>query len=452
MNVYSSFIAKSRYCRFVQEANRREHWNETVARYFNYMEKHLKKNHDYTLTKELRKELEDSVVSLEVMPSMRALMTAGPALERDNVAGYNCAYLAVDDVKAFDESMYILLCFHPETLVQCRGGNKKIIDIKVGDEVVSFNEVTQTFEYKTVTNQIKTPSAQRSKVSVELDNGTVVRCTADHKWLTSNRGYVEAQHLTVEDDLVAPAYEVYKHTNRNTGKCYVGYTSKGTAFRFKQHIASANSTAGSGYNSYFYKSMRKHGVGVWGTEVLDFAYSHEEAQEKEMAWIFEEDSYRNGYNSTIGGEGGNGIKWSDEARKSASENAYERTPEIRAMLGETIKSNMTKLMAARHTPENLERDRINNLGEKNPMFGKKKTVEQIEHLRKISLGEGNPFYGKRHTEETKQRISAVKSEQAKNTPNPFLGKTHTEETKQKMRDCWARRRKQKAMNEELEAA
>lgn len=110
MDLYSSFIAKSRYCRFVPEKGRREHWNETVARYFDFMEKHLHKNHSYVLTKELRKELEDSVVGLETMPSMRALMTAGPALERTYVAGYNCAYLVVDDPKAFDEACYILLC------------------------------------------------------------------------------------------------------------------------------------------------------------------------------------------------------------------------------------------------------------------------------------------------------------------------------------------------------
>lgn len=110
MDLYQSFIAKSRYCRFVPEKGRREHWNETVARYFDFMEKHLLKNHSYVLTKELRKELEDSVVGLETMPSMRALMTAGPALERTHVAGFNCAFTVVDDPKAFDEACYVLLC------------------------------------------------------------------------------------------------------------------------------------------------------------------------------------------------------------------------------------------------------------------------------------------------------------------------------------------------------
>ena len=110
LDLYSSFIAKSRYCRFIPELGRRESWEETVARYFNFMEKHLQKHHNYTLTNELRSELESAVINLEIMPSMRSLMTAGEALERSNIAGYNCAFTTVDDPKAFDEAMMILLC------------------------------------------------------------------------------------------------------------------------------------------------------------------------------------------------------------------------------------------------------------------------------------------------------------------------------------------------------
>ena len=109
MTPYNTFIAKSRYSRYLDDKGRREHWNETVARYFDFMEKHLATKQNYTLTKELRKELEDAVVALDVVPSMRAVMTAGPALERQNVAAFNCSYLPIDDPKAFDEAMYILL-------------------------------------------------------------------------------------------------------------------------------------------------------------------------------------------------------------------------------------------------------------------------------------------------------------------------------------------------------
>lgn len=110
MTPYQTWIGKSRYARFLDDKGRREHWPETVARYFDFMSKHLKDNHSYVLEDELRAELEEAVVGLNVMPSMRTLMTAGEALERQNIAGYNCAYMTIDDVKSFDEAMYILLC------------------------------------------------------------------------------------------------------------------------------------------------------------------------------------------------------------------------------------------------------------------------------------------------------------------------------------------------------
>jgi ribonucleoside-triphosphate reductase (thioredoxin) len=109
MDIYQSYIHKSRYARYLDDKGRREHWEETVKRYFDFIQGHLKDKHGYDLS-DLRSELEAAVVNLEIMPSMRALMTAGPALERDNTAGYNCSYLPVDDPKAFDEAMFILLC------------------------------------------------------------------------------------------------------------------------------------------------------------------------------------------------------------------------------------------------------------------------------------------------------------------------------------------------------
>ena len=109
MDIYQSYIHKSRYARYLEDKGRREHWPETVARYFDFIEGQLKTKHGYDLGN-LRNDLESAVVNLEIMPSMRALMTAGEALERDNTAGYNCSYLPVDDPKAFDEAMFILLC------------------------------------------------------------------------------------------------------------------------------------------------------------------------------------------------------------------------------------------------------------------------------------------------------------------------------------------------------
>jgi ribonucleoside-triphosphate reductase len=110
MTPYNEYIAKSRYARYLDDQGRREHWHETVARYFDFMTKHLKEKHNYVLDSSLRSKLETAVNSLDVVPSMRSIMTAGDALERQNVAGYNCSYLPIDDPKAFDEAMYILLC------------------------------------------------------------------------------------------------------------------------------------------------------------------------------------------------------------------------------------------------------------------------------------------------------------------------------------------------------
>jgi len=108
--LYQDFIHLSRYSRWLEKENRRESWEETVKRYFDFFENHLKVNQKFILSSELRNELEQAVLNLEIMPSMRALMTAGEALERDNTAGYNCSYVAVNRVRAFDEILYILMC------------------------------------------------------------------------------------------------------------------------------------------------------------------------------------------------------------------------------------------------------------------------------------------------------------------------------------------------------
>jgi ribonucleoside-triphosphate reductase len=107
---YQNFIALSRYARWREDEQRRENWGETVDRYFDYMSDHLKKNHSYTITKALKDKLTEQIISLGVMPSMRALMTAGPALDRCHVGGYNCSYIPVDSPRSFDECMYILMC------------------------------------------------------------------------------------------------------------------------------------------------------------------------------------------------------------------------------------------------------------------------------------------------------------------------------------------------------
>jgi ribonucleoside-diphosphate reductase alpha chain len=102
MNDFQTYIHKSRYARWIPDLGRRETWPETVTRYCDFWKN---KYGDLFPYDEVYKAIHD----LEVMPSMRALMTAGPALDRDNIAGYNCSYLPIDDVRAFDEAMFILM-------------------------------------------------------------------------------------------------------------------------------------------------------------------------------------------------------------------------------------------------------------------------------------------------------------------------------------------------------
>ena len=106
---YQEFIHLSRYSRWLPKEGRRETWRETVTRYFDFFQEHLKQSCKYSLDKSLRQELEDAVIHLKIMPSMRCLMTAGEALKRENIAGYNCSYVAVDRPQAFDEILYVLM-------------------------------------------------------------------------------------------------------------------------------------------------------------------------------------------------------------------------------------------------------------------------------------------------------------------------------------------------------
>jgi ribonucleoside-triphosphate reductase len=107
MEVYENYIHKSRYARYIETLQRRETWDETVGR---YMVSVVGQACGLEQSSKTYREVEEAILSKNIMPSMRALMTAGPALDRDNVAGYNCAYVPIDDRRAFDEIMYILMC------------------------------------------------------------------------------------------------------------------------------------------------------------------------------------------------------------------------------------------------------------------------------------------------------------------------------------------------------
>ena len=101
MNLYQQFIHKSRYARYLEEEQRRENWGETVDRYINFFEEKT----DMNLS-----DFKNAILRYDVMPSMRCLMVAGKALDRDNAAGFNCSYIPIDSPRAFDEIMYVLMC------------------------------------------------------------------------------------------------------------------------------------------------------------------------------------------------------------------------------------------------------------------------------------------------------------------------------------------------------
>ena len=106
---YQQFIHLSRYSRWSYDHKRRESWEETVDRYFNFFKEHLKDNYNYPLKDQDISELKEAVLNLDIMPSMRCLMTAGPALKKENVAGYNCSYVHVDCLRSFDEILCVLM-------------------------------------------------------------------------------------------------------------------------------------------------------------------------------------------------------------------------------------------------------------------------------------------------------------------------------------------------------
>lgn len=108
-NPYQQFIATSKYARWNDELGRRETWAETVSRYMDFMRDHLSSNNNYEMTQETYDEVQEAILTMQVLPSMRALMTAGPALKKNHIAGYNCSYVPIDSPRAFDEVLYILM-------------------------------------------------------------------------------------------------------------------------------------------------------------------------------------------------------------------------------------------------------------------------------------------------------------------------------------------------------
>jgi ribonucleoside-triphosphate reductase len=106
---YKNFIHTSRYARWLDNKSRRETWTETTERYISFMTKHLVANYNHKGNEPIFNEIKEAILNHEIMPSMRALMAAGPAMDIDNICAYNCSFIAVESLRAFDETMYILM-------------------------------------------------------------------------------------------------------------------------------------------------------------------------------------------------------------------------------------------------------------------------------------------------------------------------------------------------------
>jgi len=171
LSPYREYIHKSRYARWIPELNRRENWTETVHRYVSFFTPRIPKQDREVITKEI----EEAILNMEVMPSMRAMMTAGPALDKDNVAGYNClrgteTFLTKEGVKSFLETV----------------GTTQTVLSKDGEWV---NAAIESFGVQSLNEITLKPSCNkdgRSKTNLRVR----VSATPYHRWLTTNRGEV----------------------------------------------------------------------------------------------------------------------------------------------------------------------------------------------------------------------------------------------------------------------
>jgi hypothetical protein len=194
-NLLSEFVYTRTYARWLEDAKRRETWPETVRRYVSYILK------DKPVPHGLGEKIEKLILDFDVLGSMRALWCAGPAMDRDNVCGYNCSFLPVDNLRAFSEALYVLMCFHPDTLVKTKAGDKRISEVTPDDEVATVALETGEVLYVKPERVLCNPTTTSPKLRLTFEDGHEVVCTEDHLFHTKNRGWVKAVDLTEEDDL-----------------------------------------------------------------------------------------------------------------------------------------------------------------------------------------------------------------------------------------------------------
>jgi len=196
--ILSDIIVHMKYARHLSIENRRETWLEIVNR---NKKMHIKSYPE--LKDDITKLYEEFVYTKKVLPSMRSMQFGGRPIELNNARIYNCAFLPVDSIYSFSETMFLLLggCFDPDTLIKTKDGDKRIIDVTTDDYILTLDETTGKYNWVHPTFAGMTPTASKPKMELTIESGKVIKCTTDHKFLTTNRGWVEAQHLTEDDDI-----------------------------------------------------------------------------------------------------------------------------------------------------------------------------------------------------------------------------------------------------------
>lgn len=199
IEVLSQITVFTKYAKFLPEKNRRETWEEIVDR---NRDMHIKKYPQ--LAEEIAGVYENFVKTKKILPSMRSLQFGGKPIELSPNRVFNCAYLPVDDWRAFGEIMFLLLggCFHEDTKVTTRDGAKRIKDVTIDDYVLTFNTERKTYHWIKPFAVLPTPTEEKEKYQLTFDDGSVIKATEDHPFYTKNRGWVKAKDLMESDDIV----------------------------------------------------------------------------------------------------------------------------------------------------------------------------------------------------------------------------------------------------------
>lgn len=195
------YIRITKYARYLPEKKRRETWQEQVDRVFDMHEKKYENVID-----KLKPYLDEARLGVQqklLLGSQRALQFGGQAILDKNSRMYNCSYSHCDRPRFFGQMLFLLLngCFHKDTEVLTKNGPKKISDVTLDDEILSYNIDADVYEYINPVAIHENDTEESDKLELTFEDGSIVKCTSNHEFYTTNRGWVKASDLTEEDDV-----------------------------------------------------------------------------------------------------------------------------------------------------------------------------------------------------------------------------------------------------------